>query len=101
VDLGEEERKALFVPLETARQPGMALNFKLEPGDIQINNNLSTLHQRTEYVDFEEPEKKRHLLRLWLASNQPRPLAREFEERFNGGWSFRKGIPVTKQRQAA
>ena len=25
----------------------------------------------------------------------------EAEERFNGGWSFRKGIPVTRQRQAA
>jgi hypothetical protein len=100
-ELSEEERKILFTPLEIAREPGMALSFALEPGDIQINNNLSTLHQRTEYVDYEEPEKKRHLLRLWLASNQPRKLAPEFEERFNGGWSFRKGIPVTRQRQAA
>ncbi len=100
-ELGEEERKALFAPLEAARSPGMALSFELEPGDIQVANNLSTLHQRTEYVDFEEPERKRHLLRLWLASNQPRRLAPEFEERFNGGWSFRKGIPVTRQRQAA
>jgi hypothetical protein len=100
VELTEEERRTLFAPLEAARQPGMALNFELEPGDLQIANNLSTLHQRTEYVDFEEPEKKRHLLRLWLASSQPRPLAKAFEERFNGGWSFRKGIPVTRQRQA-
>src|SRR5687767_15615485 len=58
-------------------------SFELEPGDFQVNNNLSTLHQRTEYVDFDEPEKKRHLLRLWLTSNQPRPLAPEFEDRFN------------------
>jgi hypothetical protein len=101
VELSEEERRTLFAPLEAARSPGMALNFALERGDLQIANNLSTLHQRTEYVDFEEPEKKRHLLRLWLASNQPRRLAPEFEERFNDGWSFRKGIPVTRQRQAA
>jgi hypothetical protein len=101
VELDEEERKTLFAPLEAARKPGMALSFALEPGDIQIANNLSTLHQRTEYVDFEEPEKKRHLLRLWLASNRPRPLAPEFEERFNDGWSFRRGIPVTRQRSAA
>ncbi len=100
-ELTEEERKTLFAPLEVARTPGTALTFVLEPGDIQIANNLSTLHQRTEYVDFDEPEKKRHLLRLWLASHRPRPLAVEFEERFNGGWSFRKGIPVTRQRQAA
>jgi hypothetical protein len=101
VELTEEERKTLFAPLEAARKPGMALTFDLEPGDVQIANNLSTLHQRTEYVDFDESEKKRHLLRLWLASNYKRPLAREFEERFNGGWSFRQGIPVTRQRQAA
>jgi alpha-ketoglutarate-dependent taurine dioxygenase len=100
-EISEAEREALFAPLEVARKPGMALQFDLEPGDIQIANNLSTLHQRTEYVDFDEPGKKRHLLRLWLASNQPRRLAPEFEERFNGGWSFRKGIPVTRQRQAA
>ena len=36
---------------------------------------------------------------LWLASHHPRPLAREFEERFNGGWTFRKGIPVTRSRE--
>ena len=100
-DLSEAERSTLFAPLEAARKPGMALSFELEPGDIQIANNLSTFHQRTEYVDYEEPEKKRHLLRLWLASNEPRRLAPEFEERFNGGWSFRKGIPVTRQRRAA
>src|SRR4051812_22468397 len=95
-EINEAEGKNPFAPVEVARLPGMALNFALEPGDLQIANNLSTLHQRTEYVDFEEPEKKRHLLRLWLASNQARPLAADFEERFNGGWSFRKGIPVTR-----
>ncbi len=100
-ELGEAERTTLFAPLEAARTPGMALSFALEPGDIQIANNLSVLHQRTEYVDFDEPERKRHLLRLWLASSQPRPLAAEFEERFNGGWSFRQGIPVTRKREAA
>ena len=76
-------------------------DIALEPGDIQIANNLSVLHQRTEFVDHAEPERKRHLLRLWLAAHHGRSLAPEFEERFNGGWSFRKGIPVTRRRQAA
>jgi len=97
--LTEEERTTLFAPLEAARQPGMALSFELKPGDIQLANNLSTLHQRTSYVDWDEPERKRHLLRLWLASRRPRALAPEFEQRFNDGWSFRRGIPVTKSRQ--
>lgn len=101
VDLTDDERAILFAPLEAARAPGIALSFALEPGDIQLNNNLSTLHQRTTYVDWEEPQRKRYLLRIWLASHNARPLAREFEERFNGGWSFRRGIPVTKARAPA
>ncbi|MBC7802475.1 MAG: TauD/TfdA family dioxygenase [Candidatus Parcubacteria bacterium] len=101
IELTEEERKDLFAPLEAARSPGLAINFALEPGDIQLANNLAALHQRTEYVDYDEPEKKRHLLRLWLASHHPRALAREFEQRFNDGWSFRRGIPVTRVRSAA
>ena len=99
--LTEEDRATLFAPLEAARQPGLALSFELKPGDIQLANNLMTLHQRTSYVDRDEPEKKRHLLRLWLASRRPRALAPEFEQRFNDGWSFRRGIPVTKSRQVA
>ncbi len=101
VELTEEERATLFAPLEAARAPGLCINFELEPGDIQLANNLAVLHQRTAYEDYDEPERKRHLLRLWLASHHPRALAPEFEERFNGGWSFRRGIPVTKVRSAA
>ena len=39
----------------------------LEPGDLQLLNNHVMLHSRTDYVDFDEPEKKRMLSRLWLA----------------------------------
>jgi len=101
VELTGEERAILFAPLEAARAPGVALTFALEPGDIQLNNNLSTLHQRTTYEDWEDPRRKRHLLRIWLASHNARPLAPEFEVRFNGGWSFRRGIPMTRAREAA
>ena len=37
-----------------------------EPGDIQVVSNHSIAHSRTAYVDFEEPEKRRHLLPLLL-----------------------------------
>jgi len=39
----------------------------LAPGDLQILNNYTTLHSRTEYEDFENSEEKRLLFRLWLA----------------------------------
>jgi len=93
VPIPERDREILFAPLEAARAPGLALSFAQEPGDIQFLNCLATLHQRTGYEDFEEPERKRHLLRIWLAAHRPRPLAPEFEQRFNDGWSYRRGIP--------
>ena len=53
-----------------------ALNLFMdfEPGDIQLLHNHQILHDRTGYVDWPEPERKRHLLRLWLAPPDGRPL---------------------------
>jgi hypothetical protein len=38
-----------------------------EPGDMEFMLNHTVLHSRTGYVDHKEPEKRRHLLRLWLS----------------------------------
>jgi Taurine catabolism dioxygenase TauD, TfdA family len=46
----------------------------LEPGDLQLLNNHVVIHSRTHYEDFEAPDQKRHLLRLWLAVPGGRPL---------------------------
>ena len=50
-----------------ALEPGMYLDMDLLPGDIQLLSNHTNLHARTDYVDYEEPERRRHLLRLWLS----------------------------------
>ena len=39
-------------------------------GDIQWLKNAAILHARTEFEDHAEPERKRHLLRLWLTSRR-------------------------------
>ncbi len=54
------------------------LSMDLEPGDLQFLNSYVTLHDRTEYVDYPEPERVRHMLRLWLATPNRRPLAPDF-----------------------
>ena len=54
------------------------LTMDLEPGDLQFLNNYVLLHDRTGYDDFEEPDRKRHMLRLWLNVATCRPLAPEF-----------------------
>ena len=38
----------------------------LEAGDMQFANNYVTLHTRSAYEDFDDPDKKRLLWRLWL-----------------------------------
>jgi NTP pyrophosphatase (non-canonical NTP hydrolase) len=57
----------------------LALNMAFEPGDIQLLNNHLTYHARTRYDDYEEKEKKRLLLRLWLAVPGSRPLPPGYE----------------------
>ncbi|WP_299410586.1 TauD/TfdA family dioxygenase [Acaryochloris sp. IP29b_bin.148] len=43
--------------------------LQLQPGDMIFLNNHLIVHDRTEYLDWEEPEKKRHLVRMWVGNN--------------------------------
>ena len=62
----------------------LALTMAFEPGDIQLLNNHLIYHARTRYDDYEEPERKRLLLRLWLAVPGSRPLPAGYELVFGG-----------------
>ena len=61
------ERELLDVYEEIAASPDLYLDMDLAPGDVQWLSNHSILHARTAYEDHPEPERKRHLLRLWLS----------------------------------
>lgn len=39
-----------------------------EAGDMQLVNSHATVHSRTDFVDHDEPSRKRTLFRLWLAT---------------------------------
>ncbi len=67
---------------ELANDPQLNLMMELQPGDIQLVHNHTILHDRTAFEDYDEPERKRHLLRLWLAPAGARPLPKVFAERF-------------------
>jgi hypothetical protein len=67
---------------ELANDPKLNLMMELQPGDIQFVHNHTILHDRTAFEDYPEPERKRHLLRLWLAPPGARPLPEVFAERF-------------------
>jgi hypothetical protein len=51
---------------EITLEPGMAIKMDFRPGDIQFLSNYMALHSRTAFQDHPEPQRRRHLLRLWL-----------------------------------
>lgn len=47
-------------------EPENHVTFTLEAGQLQFVNNFRMAHLRTDYVDHDEPERKRHLIRIFL-----------------------------------
>jgi hypothetical protein len=72
--LTASQREMLDAYDAIANAPGSFFEMDLAPGDIQLLSNHTVLHSRSDYVDFEEPEKKRHLLRLWISFPRRRRL---------------------------
>lgn len=62
-----DQEEALELVQAMANRPGLAISMMFEPGDIQLLNNHVMLHAREAYVDHPEPERRRHLLRMWIA----------------------------------
>ncbi|MEN9418524.1 MAG: hypothetical protein RI988_2144 [Pseudomonadota bacterium] len=58
-----------------AHDERFCLNMMFEPGDMQFLNNHITYHARTEFEDWPEEERRRHLLRMWLSVPNSRPLS--------------------------
>ena len=71
----------------------LALHFTmaLQPGDMQFVHNHALLHDRTAFVDWPEPERRRHLLRLWLSPKSARPLPSVFAQRYGDLTPGRRG----------
>ncbi len=65
-----------------ANDPALHFFMGFQAGDIQLVHNHTLLHDRTAFEDWPEPERKRHLFRLWLAPPQARPLPPVFVERY-------------------
>lgn len=59
-------REAIDFFVEVSKRPGIYYDMNLMPGEIQFLNNRSAFHSRTDYEDFEQWEKRRYMLRLWL-----------------------------------
>ena len=84
VTFREFEFEALHYFDQVAEDPAFVLEMDMEPGDIQFVNNYTIMHGRSAFVDFEEVEKRRHVVRLWLKFFTERPTAEFIREQYNG-----------------
>lgn len=69
----QEEAMALLDGM--AGSDAYHFSMMFQPGDLQFLNNHVMLHSRTQFEDFEEPEHKRHLLRMWMSVPNSRALS--------------------------
>ncbi|MDJ0397850.1 TauD/TfdA family dioxygenase [Rhodococcus rhodochrous] len=76
--LTPEQIELLELLEDIAARPGIALHMDFRQGDIQWLLNYSALHARTDFVDFPEPDRRRHLMRLWLQRKSGRPVPEGF-----------------------
>jgi hypothetical protein len=79
-----EETEALEFLDELALRDDMRLDMDFRRGDIQFVNNHTILHSRTAYVDEDDPNLRRLLMRLWLRLDQRRPVVPEFFRDYDG-----------------
>ncbi len=70
--LDDDGRHALDAVKDVFDAPELRAELTFKPGQIQIVNNRRTGHARTEFVDGDAPEQKRHLVRLWLRDSGQR-----------------------------
>ena len=81
-DLTDQQRAAFDAFQDMAGRVYFEMDFR--PGDIQILHNHLMVHTRTAFDDWSQPERKRHLMRLWLGDQAGRPLVPGFRENLQG-----------------
>ncbi len=80
--LSAAQVEALDMVERLAESEEFRLDMDFRPGDMQFVHNHVVLHSRTAYEDWDDPARKRHLLRLWLSAHGARALPPVFEERY-------------------
>jgi hypothetical protein len=81
---------------ELCNDPAIHLSMDFRPGDIQLLHNHQILHSRGDFENWPEPERQRHLLRLWVAPREARPLPEVFAPRYGSVTPGARGGIVVK-----
>jgi hypothetical protein len=74
----------------------LALTMDFLPGDMQFVHNHQILHSRTDFENWPEIERQRHLFRLWLAPDKARELPEVFKLRYGSIEVGNRGGIITK-----
>lgn len=101
-DLGRTFTPQEIDAIDTFRATAAALQFetRLDAGEASFVNNYAVLHARSEFVDGDEPDRKRLMLRLWLdAERNRRPVVPHIHVYENEGG--RSGIDPQPGRMPA
>ena len=80
--LRREQVEAMDLLDSLVNDPQIHLSMAFLPGDMQFLHNHQILHSRNDFENWPEPERHRHLLRLWLAPAGARPLPEIFAPRY-------------------
>ncbi len=83
-----------------AAESSVYLEMALQQGDIQFINNHRILHSRTAYEDWDEDDRRRYLLRLWICPPNGPPIPPSYADRYGGiQIGDRGGIVVPGMKQ--
>ena len=91
------EHEALDYLDALSNDPEVNLTIEFRPGDMQFVHNHQILHSRTDFEDWPEREKRRHLLRLWLAPRGARDLPPAYAQRYGSIEPGNRGGIITQQ----
>jgi hypothetical protein len=80
--LTQREHEALDLLDTLADDPRLRLEMDFQPGDMQFLHNHQIFHSRTDFEDWPEPARKRHLLRLWVSPPTGRPLPQPYASHY-------------------
>jgi hypothetical protein len=79
--LTEAQNEVMSLIDRLAFDEEIRFDVQLEEGDMLFINNYQVMHARSAFEDYDETERKRHLMRLWLYLHRGRRLQPDFDNR--------------------
>jgi hypothetical protein len=94
--LTSAQYEAMDLMDELCNDPAIHLAMDFRPGDVQLLHNHQILHSRGDFENWPEPGRHRHLLRMWVAPPEARPLPEVFAPRYGSVVPGERGGIVVK-----